>query len=182
MDLPLTPRVTGSNAFPAQGGGVVQFSGVSAAELERVGRQVLDAYGDPAEVPEANGTPATIIYGMTLSEDRNGLIVCELQIQPDESWIASTDPGTAPFDDRVPVNAIVGGFAGLGYAAIQFIEFSDPSELARLDDWASDFWVENQNRTGVQGTAYLYEVCLAGSDSGPGVAALLWGIQNTSPV
>ena len=181
MDLPLSARVLTAPPDPTIGGGVVSFSGATASELARAAIDVLEAYGDPAVVPTAGGTPATCIRGMTLAASRGGLFVCELQIEPDEAFIQSGP--TAPYDQQFPINATVGTFAGLGYAGVQFLEVSSPSELARTDDWAVNFWQSEAARTGFTAAfPYLYEVQFAGNEGGRMVTALLWAFTPTEAV
>jgi hypothetical protein len=181
MDLPLSARVTSSAADPASGGGLVSFSGSSAAELQRAAADVLDAYGDPAVVPTAGGTPATFIRGMSLEASASGTVfVCTLQIEPDETTLTTT-PYTFPLDQQVPINARFGTFNELGWSRIQFIEGTDAAELARRNNWANDFWLAETNRTGQQPNNYLlYEQIVAAPFNRQNVVALLWSFQDLS--
>jgi len=181
MDLPLTARVTSSEADPPGGGGLVSFSGSTAAELQRAAAQVLDAYGDPAVVPTAGGTPATFIRGMTLGASASGTqFACQLQIEPDET-VLTTTPYTFPIDQQCPINGTVGTFNEIGWSRIQFIEGTDPSELARVTGWATDFWQQETNRVGqTPQNFYLYEVQIAGPFNRQYVAACLWSFQDLS--
>lgn len=184
MDLPLSARVTSSAPSPASGGGLVSFSGSTAAELQRNGAQVLDAYGDPAVVPTVGGTPATVIRGMSFAASSSGTaFACELQIEPDEATISDVTP-TFPIDQECPINAVSGTFDTVGFASLQFLEVTDPSELARLNNWATTFWTPERARHGVASANHtlLYEVQLAGPFNRVYVAALLWSFQELTLV
>lgn len=132
-------------------------------------------------MPNAGGTPATMIRGMSIAASSSGSqFVCELQIEPDEQVVSST-PYTFPIDQQTPINATVGTFDTLGWSAIQCIEVTDPSEIARFGTWASGFWAAQiaarPNVTGAAGI-WLYEVSIAGPFNRQYVAALLWGFQD----
>lgn len=182
MDLPLSTRVTNNAASPAAGGGLVSFSGSTAAELQRKAAQVLDAYGEEGVVPSVSGTPATMIRGMSFAASASGtLFACELQIEPDET---ETVTPTFPIDQECPINALSGTYSTVGFSSLQFLEVTDPSELARINTWATRFWTSELARHGVDSAAntLLYEVQLAGPFNRMYVAALLWSFQDVTLV
>lgn len=173
MDLPLSFRVLSDAPSPNLGGGVVSFSGGSAAELARAGQQALDAYGDPALVPLINGTPATCVRGMSLAASSSGTqYVCELQIEPDEAALVAYDG--SPLDQQTPVNATLGTEV-VGWTALQFLESTDPAETIRRQNWATQFLAEQQAAKGQPTAAgYIYEVAYAGPFNRGYVMAILW--------
>ena len=180
MDLPLTGRCTSNVPSPAAGGGLVSFEGQSAAELQREADRVLTEYGDVNVVPCVGDpdTPATMIRGMNLTVSSSGtLFVCELQIEPDETEISNP---TYPIEQQCPVNATVGQFGAVGWSALQFIEFQDRSELARLATWATRFWNAQKAAHGgiVVDHDLLYEVAMACPTGKTFVCALLWSFQD----
>ncbi|MHC4218170.1 MAG: hypothetical protein ACYSU7_06895 [Planctomycetota bacterium] len=179
MDLPLTGRVCANVPSAASGGGLVSFAGASAAELQRESDRVLTEYGEVGIVPNAGGTPATMIRGMTLAASSSGTqYVCELQIEPDETEISAP---TFPIDQQTPINALVGTFNTVGFSRLQFLEVTDPSEIARRPLWAIDFWNESKAAKNVQAaTELLYEVAYVGPFNRGYVAALLWGFQDVT--
>jgi hypothetical protein len=182
MDLPLSGRVTSTSPSPALGGGVISFAGASGAELQRESDRVLAAYGEVGVVPNAGGTPATMIRGMALTASASGTqYVCELQIEPDEGEISAP---TFPIDQQTPINALVGTFDTVGFSRVQFLEVTDPSEIARRTNWATSFWAESQAAAGVAGANHflLYEVAYAGPFNRGYVVALLWGFQDVTLV
>ena len=180
MDLVLTGRVTSSQPSPASGGGLVAFEAATAVELQRRAQQVFDAYGDPAVAPLASGTVATMVRGLSLGASASGTqFVCTVQMEPDESLVASTP--AFPIDNQTPLNAIQGTHDQVGFSSIQCIEFTDPSELARWPQWASNFWAAEYARKGVDtAVPYLYEQQVAGPFNRVYVCAILWGFQNTT--
>ena len=92
---------------------------------------------------------------------------------PDQAFIA-TSP-TPPIADRIPLNAIQGTYP-LGFASLQCVELTDPSELARTPQWSQNFWAAEAERKGVASSGgYIYEVQLAGPFNRVWVAAILWG-------
>lgn len=185
MDKPLSGRVTSGTAEPFRGGAVIYFKGSSAAEMQREADRLFAAYANTDVCPRL-GTPptcATCVRGMTLGAAGNGAsFLCGVQCEPNEPRIADPDP--TPWADEIPLDAIGGQYGGLAYAQLQFFESTDASELARLNTWATDFWIESFIQHDVAfADPWLHEVQIAGAGAGRHyLVAVLWGFWDPEPL